>query len=81
MDNTARRYRLLDNFTTCDDNLKECKGLPYTGLEIVFFNKSTLNLTGWQTLDIYQNLSLTNIYNVKINQKIEDNIFKLPKMN
>ena len=47
----------------------------------IFFNKSTLNLTGWQTLDIYQNLSLTNIYNVKINQKIEDNIFRLPKMN
>ena len=47
----------------------------------IFFNKNTFNLTGWQTLDIYQNLSLTNIYNVKINQKIEDNIFKLPKMN
>ena len=47
----------------------------------IFFNKDTLNLTGWQTLDVYQNLSLTNIYNVKINQKIEGNIFKLPKMN
>ena len=47
----------------------------------IFFNKNTFNLTGWQTLDIYQNLILTNIYNVKINQKIEDNIFKLPKMN
>ena len=47
----------------------------------IFFNKNTLNLTGWQTLDIYQNLTLTNIYNIKINQKIKDNIFKLPKMN
>ena len=47
----------------------------------IFFNKNTLNLTGWQTLDTYQNLILTNIYNVKINKKIEDNIFRLPKMN
>jgi outer membrane lipoprotein-sorting protein len=45
----------------------------------VFFNKKNLNLTGWQTEDIYQNLIITFISSVKINQKINDIIFILPK--
>ena len=47
----------------------------------IFFDNKTLNLIGWQTEDIYQNLVITFISNVKINQKIDKNIFKLPKMN
>ena len=45
----------------------------------IFFNKDTLVLTGWQTEDIYQNLSITFISSVKINQNINDKIFLLPK--
>ena len=45
----------------------------------IFFNKNTLVLTGWQTEDIYQNLSITFISSVKINQNINDKIFLLPK--
>ena len=47
----------------------------------IFFDNKTLNLTGWQTEDVYQNLAITYIYNVKLNQKIDKKIFKLPKLN
>ena len=44
----------------------------------IFFDKKTLYLTGWQTEDIYQNLVITFISNIKINQKISNSIFQLP---
>ena len=47
----------------------------------IFFDKKTLNLIGWQTEDMYQNLVITYIYEIKYNQKIKKNIFKLPNMN
>ena len=49
------------------------------GKEInIFFNKKNFNLVGWQTEDIYQNLSITFISSIKINEKIDDKIFILP---
>tara|TARA_Y100001970_G_scaffold70009_1_gene89164 strand:- start:77 stop:631 length:555 start_codon:yes stop_codon:yes gene_type:complete len=47
----------------------------------IFFDKKTLNLVGWQTEDIYQNLVITFISNIKINKKIDQNIFRLPRAN
>ena len=47
----------------------------------IFFDNQTLNLIGWQTEDIYQNLVITYISNIKLNQKIDKKIFKLPKIN
>jgi outer membrane lipoprotein-sorting protein len=47
----------------------------------IFFDKQTLNLMGWQTEDVYQNLVITFISKIKTNQKIDKNIFKLPKRN
>jgi outer membrane lipoprotein-sorting protein len=47
----------------------------------VFFNKKSLTLVGWQTEDIYQNLTVTFISSVKINEKIDNKIFILPKNN
>ena len=47
----------------------------------VFFDKKNLSLVGWQTEDIYQNLAVTFISSVKINQKINNEIFILPKNN
>ena len=47
----------------------------------VFFDKKDLSLVGWQTEDIYQNLAVTFISSVKINQKIDNKIFILPKNN
>ena len=47
----------------------------------IFFDKKTLDLIGWQTEDIYQNLVITYIYKIQYNQKINKNLFKLPEMN
>ena len=47
----------------------------------LFFNNKTLNLVGWQTEDIYQNLVITFIHEIKINKDIDENIFKLPSLN
>jgi outer membrane lipoprotein-sorting protein len=46
----------------------------------LFFNNRTLNLIGWQTEDIYQNLVVTFIDKIEINKNINQNIFKLPKL-
>jgi|TARA_B110000238_G_C15933966_1_gene356014 outer membrane lipoprotein-sorting protein len=47
----------------------------------VFFDKKNLFLVGWQTEDIYQNLVVTFISSVKVNQKLNNKIFILPKNN
>ena len=47
----------------------------------IFFDKNSYDLIGWQTEDIYQNLVITFIYRITLNQKIDKNIFKLPEMN
>ena len=47
----------------------------------IFFDKNSYNLIGWQTEDIYQNLVITFIYNIKKNLKIGEKLFKLPKPN
>ena len=47
----------------------------------IFFDYNNLDLIGWQTTDIYQNLSITFLASVKRNQKLNDNLFVLPKQN
>ena len=47
----------------------------------IFFDIKSLSLVGWQTEDIYQNLVVTFISSVKINQEINNKIFFLPKNN
>ena len=47
----------------------------------VYFDNKNYNLVGWQTEDIYQNLVITYIYNIKYNKKIDNNLFKLPSRN
>ena len=47
----------------------------------IFFDSNNYNLIGWQTLDIYQNLSITYIYSLKINQTLEKDFFRLPASN
>ena len=44
----------------------------------IFFDKENLSIIGWQTLDIYQNLNITYLHSLRINQKLKKNIFKLP---
>jgi len=47
----------------------------------VFFDNRSFNLVGWQTKDIYQNLSITFLSSVKKNETINKNLFKLPSRN
>ena len=47
----------------------------------IFFDKKNYNLIGWQTTDIYQNLSITYLNSIKKNQKFKKNLFRLPSQN
>tara|TARA_X000001036_G_scaffold288183_1_gene267753 strand:+ start:238 stop:786 length:549 start_codon:yes stop_codon:yes gene_type:complete len=47
----------------------------------VFFDTKTYNLIGWQTLDIYQNLSITYINSIIRNKELKKSLFKLPAQN
>ena len=72
------------------ENLKERnidnKFINYTFFEKdneinIFFNKKDYNLIGWQTVDIYQNLSITYLSSVSKNQDLNKEIFILPNQN
>ena len=47
----------------------------------IFFDNKTFNLIGWQTKDIYQNINVTYLSSIQLNQKIKKNLFKLPTQN
>ena len=47
----------------------------------LFFDKKTFNLIGWQTVDIYQNISITYLSSIKRNQKLNKELFILPNQN
>ena len=47
----------------------------------IFFDKQNYDLIGWQTLDIYQNLSITFLSSIIKNQIIDKSLFILPKQN
>jgi outer membrane lipoprotein-sorting protein len=47
----------------------------------IFFDKKKFNLIGWQIEDAYQNLTVTYISAIKINQEIDEKKFILPKKN
>ena len=47
----------------------------------IFFDKVSFNLIGWQNIDIYQNLVITYLFDIKINKEIKKNQFKLPSQN
>ena len=47
----------------------------------IFFDKKNYNLIGWQTLDIYQNLSITYLNSIIKNKELSKNLFQLPKQN
>ena len=47
----------------------------------IFFSKKNFNLIGWQTIDVYQNLSITFLSSIRKNTRINTSIFNLPKQN
>ena len=72
------------------DNLKE-KILDKTHISFeikeneneinILFDNKTFNLIGWQTKDIYQNVNITYLTSIQINQNVDKNLFKLPIQN
>mgnify|MGYP006000896185 FL=1 len=70
-------------------NLKEKLSETYINFEIIendneisiFFDNKTFNLIGWQTKDIYQNINVTYLSSIQINQQINKNLFQLPAQN
>ena len=57
-------------FEFLDKNLSKLK---------IIFDKDTLNLKGWETKDAYSNEVSFKMTNLKINNQIVDNFFKIPK--
>ena len=47
----------------------------------IFFDNKTFNLVGWQTKDIYQNVNVTYLSSIKVNQQVDKDLFKLPIQN
>ena len=47
----------------------------------IFFNINNYDLIGWQTKDIYQNTAVTLLYSIKLNQVVDEKIFKAPLQN
>ena len=45
----------------------------------VFFDKESLDLMGWETKDIYQNLIQTFLSDININIDVEEKIFLIQK--
>ena len=64
-----------------DENLINFKFIEENTEINVFFDKKTSNLIGWQTIDIYQNLSITFLYSIVKNKILGKNLFKLPIRN
>jgi len=74
---------LISKITDLDERIVDENYINYTILENnyeinIFFDKKNFNLVGWQTLDIYQNLNMTFISNLKKNQNVDQKIFNLP---
>jgi len=47
----------------------------------IFFDNETFNLIGWQTKDMYQNVNVTYLSSIEVNQQVDKDLFKLPLQN
>ena len=77
---------LVNKIKESDERIIDEKFVNYKFIEKdneinIFFNKESYNLIGWQTLDVYQNLSITYISKIKKNKKLKKKLFNLPQQN
>ena len=77
---------LLNKIKNLNERIIDDKFVNYNFLENeneinLFFDTETYNLIGWQTLDIYQNLSITYINSIIKNKILEKDLFKIPTQN
>ena len=74
---------ILEKIRKVEGKTLDGKFINFTFLEKenkinLFFSKSNYDLVGWQSIDIYQNLSITFISSIIKNIEINENLFKLP---
>ncbi len=77
---------LLNKIRNLEERIIKDKFINYSFVEKdneinIFFNRLNYDLIGWQTLDIYQNLSITYLSSILKNQNLDKNKFVLPKQN
>ena len=77
---------LIDKIYNLEERIIDESYINYSIIENnneinIFFNNQTFDLIGWQTKDIFQNLNITYLSLIRINQKINKNLFKLPSQN
>ncbi|MDC0517732.1 outer-membrane lipoprotein carrier protein LolA [Candidatus Pelagibacter sp.] len=77
---------LIDKIEYLEERIVGDKFINYTFNENdneinIFFDKTNYDLIGWQTLDIFQNLSITFLSSIFKNQNLNKNLFILPKQN
>ena len=77
---------LVNKIQILNERIIDEKFINYTFIEKdneinIFFNRKNYELIGWQTLDIYQNLSITYISKIIKNKKLKTKIFDLPQQN
>jgi len=73
---------LINKIINLEERIIDDNYINYTILENnyeinIFFSKKNFDLIGWQTLDIYQNLNITFISNLKKNRIVDQKIFEL----
>ncbi len=77
---------LINRIKNLEERIIDDKFINYNFIENdneinIFFNKKNNYLVGWQLMDIYQNLSITFISILNINQKLDKSLFYLPSQN
>jgi len=77
---------LIKKIKNSNERIIENKFINFTFIEDdyeinVFFDNMNFYLIGWQTLDIYQNLSITYLTSVLKNQDLAKGLFVIPKQN
>ena len=75
---------ILNKISSVEERIIENKFINYKFFENdyeinIFFDYDTYDLIGWQTVDVYQNLSITFISSIIKNSKLDKNLFNLPK--
>ena len=77
---------IIKKIKNSNERIIENKFINFTFIENnneinVFFDNINFNLIGWQTLDIYQNLSITYLSSVLKNKDLDKGLFVIPKQN
>ena len=80
------KFFLVNKIDSLQEKIIEKKYVNFSFVENeneinLFFDKKNFNLIGWQTLDIYQNLNITYLHSLNLNQKLKQNTFRLPSSN